>query len=277
MIRYIYCTYKIFVYYLNKLCISMKNKLNKLMYYKGCEEYANINLLNYIDSNNVKVNDKIWNYRDNIVLIERENQLYYWTRNKNKLCKINERFFVVPINGYVIYKTINIFSQNNCEIANCIYSIVLDLLDNLMLDLINEHKIINLYGIGGEFYVYFKILRCKYRTNKLNKYNPNNYKFIYNGYSNNKEILEAAQKNYSCSEKCYNLINYNTYNFNMVHNGITLINLSKINKNILKNLKTKYVVCITCKDFINYGSYNFITIKKVVKINNVKIQIFKIV
>ena len=63
----------------------------------------------------------------------------------------------------------------------------------------------------------------------------------------------------------------------MVHNGITLINLSKINKNILKNLKTKYVVCITCKDFINYGSYNFITIKKVVKINNVKIQIFKIV
>ena len=83
------------------------------------------------------------------------------------------------------------------------------------------------------------------------------------------KILEAAQKNYSCSEKCYNLINYNTYNFNMVHNGITLINLSKINKNILKNLKTKYVVCITCKDFINYGSYNFITIKKVVKINNV--------
>ena len=94
---------------------------------------------------------------------------------------------------------------------------------------------------------------------------------------NNKEILEAAQKNYSCSENCYNLINYNNYDFNMEYNGITLINLSKINKNIIENLKTKYVVSITCKDLTNYGSYNFITIKKVVKINNVKIQIFKIV
>ena len=256
----------------------MKNKLNKVVYNKGCEDYVNVNLQDYIGSDISIINDKIWNYRDNIVLVERDNKLYYWARNKNRLCKINEKFFVVPIDGYVIYKSINIFSQNNCDIANCIYSVVLDLLDNLMLDLINENNTINLYGIGGEFYVYFKILKYKYKISKINKiYNFNNCKFIYNGYSNNKEILEAAQKNYSCSKNCYNLINYNNYDFNMEYNGITLINLSKINKNIIENLKTKYVVSITCKDLTNYRSYNFITIKKVVKINNVKIQIFKIV
>ena len=57
----------------------MKNKLNKLIYYKGCEEYANLNLINFIDSDIVLHGDKIWNYRDNIVLVERDNILYYWS------------------------------------------------------------------------------------------------------------------------------------------------------------------------------------------------------
>ena len=100
-------------------------------------------------------------------------------------------------------------------------------------------------------------------------------KIIYNGYSNNQDVLDVSKKNNSCSN--YNLINYNTYNFDMKYNGLTLINLSKINTNILKNLKTNYVVSITCKDKFLNNYTRALKIKKIFYLNNVKITIFKII
>ena len=243
-------------------------KLNKVVYNEYCRDIVNINLKECIDKNIVKFGDKIWNYRDNIVLIERDNNLYYWSRFSNTLNIVKEKYFVVPINGYGIYKTINIFSQNNDQTAYSIYNIVLELLNDLITDLCIYNKIINLYGIGGEFYVYFRILKFKYEKNKY-------HKIIYNGYSNNQDVLDVSKKNNSCSN--YNLINYNTYNFDMKYNGLTLINLSKINNNILKNLKTKYVVSITCKDKFLNNYTRALKIKKVFYLNNVKITIFKII
>jgi hypothetical protein len=249
----------------------MKYKLNKIVYNQNAEEeysnFSNANILNFIISELVEHNDKIWNYRDNIVLIERDNKLYYWSQNNNNLNIITEQYFLTEILGYGIYKDINIFSQNNDEVASIIYNLVISLLDNLVTELLIDNKEINLYGIGGEFYVYFKILKYKYSKLSENK-------LIYNGFSNNEEILKAAQKNNSCTT--YNLINYNTYDFNMVYNGITIINLSKINKNIINNLKTKYVIAITCKDKTIFNNYTALALQKIFNLNNVKITVFKI-
>ena len=249
----------------------MKYKLNKIVYNENAEEeysnFSNVNILNFINSELIEHNDKIWNYRDNIVLVERDNKLYYWSQNNNTLNIITEQYFLTEILGYGIYKDINIFSQNNDEVASIIYNLVISLLDNLVTELLIDNKEINLYGIGGEFYVYFKILKYKYSKLSENK-------LIYNGFSNNEEILKAAQKNNSCTT--YNLINYNTYDFNMVYNGITIINLSKINKNIINNLKTKYVIAITCKDKTIFNNYTALALQKIFNLNNVKITVFKI-
>ena len=247
----------------------MKYKLNKLTYHDGCEEYANINLINFINSNLVEKNDKIWNYRDNIVIVQRKQLLYYWSQIYNKLNLINHKYFIVPIEGYGIYKSINIFSQNNNNVSQRIYNTIIKLLDELMVKLLIDNNTINMYGIGGEFYVYFKILRLKYiMANYLGKH------IIYNGYSNNNDILNAAKQNNCCSN--YNLINYNDFNFNMDRNGITIINLSKINKNIIQNLRSKYVISITCKDNGTYSDYKYIVMKKIIIIDNVNISLFKI-
>ena len=255
----------------------MKHKLNKITFNDSSnveyDTYVNLNILDFINSKLVRNQDKIWNYRGNIILVERENKLYHWCKNGNKLNIINEKYFITPILGYGIYKDINIFSQNNDTVANTIYSLVIDLLDNLTNQLIKNCEDINYYGIGGEFYVYFKILKVKYSTNKkLHNYVNG---FTYKGYTNNINTLQAAKRNGSCTT--YNLIDYNNYDFDMKYNGITLINLSKINKNILNNLKTKYVISITCKDKTIFDNYKSIAIKQIFNLNNVKIIVFKII
>ena len=53
--------------------------------------------------------------------------------------------------GYGIYKDINIFSQNNDEVANIIYNLVINLLDDLITELLLDNININLYGIGENF------------------------------------------------------------------------------------------------------------------------------
>tara|TARA_B110000259_G_scaffold87644_1_gene102009 strand:+ start:6801 stop:7565 length:765 start_codon:yes stop_codon:yes gene_type:complete len=254
----------------------MKNKLNKIKFDNNLEieyyNYANINILDFINSELVKNQDNIWNYRENIILIERDNKLYHWYRNENKLSIVNEKYFITPILGYGIYKDINIFSQNNNNIANIIYSLVFDLFEILIDKLLKIYKNINLYGIGSEFYVYFKILKMKY----LNIENNNNFSNItYKGYANSVNILETAEKNNSCDT--YELINYNTYDFNMKNNGITIINLNKINKNIIKNLKTEYVISISHTDKTIYSNYKALSIKQIFNLNNVKITLFKII
>lgn len=254
---------------------SKKNKidkLNKIVYNNSNIEYANNILMDFINNSGlVKYNDKLWNYRDNIILLERDNKLYYWSKLNNRLNELKTEYFVVQIEGYAIYKTINIFSQNNGEIANSIYNIVISLMDDIISDLLNSNMMVNLYGIGGEFYVYFRLLRFKYMS-----FVNNNNLFVYNGYTNNEKILDAAKKNGSCSTNCYNLIDYNTYKFNMTHNGVTLINLSKINKNIINNLKTKYVVAITCKDKGLRDNLDYLILEKSINLKYVKIHMYKI-
>jgi len=254
----------------------MQYKLNKITFndnsVKDYNTYVNLNILDFINSKLVKNGDKIWNYRDNIILVERDNKLYHWYKNGNKLAILNEKYFITPILGYVIYKNINIFSQNNNKVADTIYSLVINLLDTLTKELIKNYENINYYGIGGEFYVYFKILKLKYPDKGLHNYLNN---FTYKGYTNNVNTLDTAKRNSSCTT--YKLIDYNNYDFDMKYNGITLINLSKINKNILSNLKTKYVISITCKDKIIYNNYKSLAVKKIFNLNNVKITVFKVI
>ncbi len=254
----------------------MNHRLNKIIFNDNSDTdyklYVNLNILDFINSELVKNKDKIWNYRDNIILVQRDNKLYHWYKNGKKLNIVNEKYFITPVLGYVIYKDINIFSQNNEKVANTIYSLVIDLLDSLIIELIKNNEYINFYGIGGEFYVYFRILKVKYPDNTLHN---NLNKFTYKGYTNNNDILNVAKKNNSCTT--YKLIDYNNFDFNMEYNGITLLNLSKINKNILKNIKTKYVISITCKDKTIYSNYKSFIVKKIFNLNNVKITVFKII
>ena len=255
----------------------MKHKLNKITFNDTSnveyDSYVNLNILDFINSKLVINQDKIWNYRDNIILVERDNKLYHWYKNGNKLTIVNEQYFITPILGYGIYKDINIFSQNNDKVANTIYSLVIDLLDDLTTQLIKNCEDMYYYGIGGEFYVYFRILKLKYPDNKrLHNYLNG---FTYKGYTNNINTLQAAKRNGSCTT--YKLIDYNRYDFDMKYNGITLINLSKINKHILNNLKTKYVITITCKDKTIFDNYKSIAIKKIFNLNNVKITVFKVI
>ena len=108
----------------------MKHKLNKITFNDTSnveyDSYVNLNILDFINSKLVINQDKIWNYRDNIILVERDNKLYHWYKNGNKLTIVNEQYFITPILGYGIYKDINIFSQNNDKVANTIYSLVID-------------------------------------------------------------------------------------------------------------------------------------------------------
>tara|TARA_B110000259_G_scaffold7006_1_gene7717 strand:- start:2916 stop:3686 length:771 start_codon:yes stop_codon:yes gene_type:complete len=256
----------------------MKYKLNKIKFNDKTntpyERFVNINILDFINSKLVKNNDTVWNYRDDIILIQRENITYFWSINNNKLNKLTERYFISPILGYGIYKDINTFSQNNEKVSNIIYDFVIKLLEGLITKLLKKYKNIEINGIGGEFYVYFKILKYN-NLNKIQNNTDSMNTILYNGYSNNIDIINASKKNNSCNT--YRLIDYNTYDFNMVNNGITLINLSKINKNIIKNLKTKYVVSINCNDKTIYDDYKSLVIKEVFNLNNVKITIFKII
>ena len=74
----------------------MKYKLNKIVFNENVEndysDFSNINILNFINSELVEHNDKIWNYRDNC-LVERDNQLHYWSQNNNSLNIITEQYF----------------------------------------------------------------------------------------------------------------------------------------------------------------------------------------
>lgn len=236
-------------------------RLNKVVYNEENDEEQYLSITNqyiskYIyNSRHLEHRDKIWNTRDNIVLVKKKEKLYFWDQNYDKLKEMTEKYFITKINNYGILKSIDIFSQNDDFVKENIYDMIIDIYKNIFKDMednksidMNIFNVINMYGVGGEFYVYFKLLRMYgFFTGK------SGYIYKYEGYSNNEEILEAAKKNNSCSKNKYNLIDYNIYNFKKFEsrNSITLINLSRINENILNTINTEYVITITCRDDVN--------------------------
>lgn len=154
-----------------------------------------------------------------------------------------------------IWKPVDVFTQNNSILSKRLREYVFDNIED------------NLYGIGGEFYVY---------GIKYNKY--------YKGISNNKEIIETAKFNnnlYLLNSELKE-VDYNKGDFLEIEDKSTiLINLSKININIInfcnknKKLITK-IILISCneKDYykkINKFNFNIKAItnfydKKVIKV-----------
>lgn len=169
---------------------------------------------------------------------------YTYMEKDNKIVLLN-KLNKIPIDfcNYKIWKTINVFDQNNYSIANKIRRYVIFILNN-QINHINRQ--ICLYGIGGEFYGYFISLK---------KYTK------YIGYSNNLDILNCARFNFNI----YNIINkaeiklldYNSKKLNKCivipnkdYMNDIIINLSVITYPIISNLinyEYNNIIIINCK------------------------------
>jgi hypothetical protein len=174
------------------------------------------------------------------VINDKSNYTYMVKDNEivllNKLSKI-------PINfcNLKIWKSINVFDQNNYSIANKIRRYVIFILNN-QINNINCQKL--LYGIGGEFYGYFISLK---------KYTK------YIGYSNNSDILTCARFNfniYNITHKAdIKLLDYNSKELDIVipnkdYMNDIIINLSVITYPIISNLinyEYNNIIIINCK------------------------------
>jgi hypothetical protein len=139
-------------------------------------------------------------------------------------------------NDLVIYRQIDTFQQNDRTITKGIRCFVNK---NLRLPCkINANQQHILYGIGGEFYLYF-LLNSGY----FNRFH---------GFSNNSNIIDIAKKNLNNYVKMkYKLCLVNYDKFQMQNQGVSsiIINLSSLPINVFKQLVLntfKSIVIITC-------------------------------
>lgn len=131
----------------------------------------------------------------------------------------------------IVFKQIDSFDQNNWIIGNKLRTWVLN-----KIKWINstEFKINSIFGIGGEYYLYWIGLNC---INNLV------------GISNHSAIISDANLNIPWSSNY--LVDYNdlkTYP-KITHHDLILINLAQLNSNIIKyinKIQFKKIILIIC-------------------------------
>ncbi len=167
-----------------------------------------------------------------LLVTEGANKYIYDYTNKKYIKRYGEILRIpIRINEIVIWKQLESFDQNNPMIANKIRKHVVKWMQNYKSDYI--------LGIGGEFYVYFKMM----------EYNLNI------GISNHESIISDAEFNMNMlSRKNYNyLVDYSNINiFPEIPNYEydIVINVVNIHENIIKfisKISFKKVIIITCK------------------------------
>ena len=192
----------------------MLSKVNKTNIYLGTNELQ-----------------KLYNYtkyelaQDNL-----NNHIIYKLNNKNYIKNYitnkvyNHNRIQVEILGEKIIKQIDSFDQNNINISDKIRKTVLSLVNN---------KYNNILGIGGEYYVYFKLIKSK----------------ECNGMSNHQSIVDDANYNVPYSKNY--LVDYNNIinTINIIKTDLIILNVYNICESIIKyihNIEFQKLIIITC-------------------------------
>ncbi len=200
----------------------MLTKVSYLNYKFGTPE-----IIKYSKNNTYEL---IQDNLEGLLLVLEKNQVYLYNYYLGK--KINYQRIPIKINEFIIWKQINSFDQNNPTISNKIRNRTLEYLQN--------DKSENILGIGGEYYVYFKLL----------KYNN------YIGISNHESIVSDSKFNLSFEspDKLSNyLVDYNNLDsYPVIQNNSydVVINVVNIHENIIKyisKLRCNKIILITCK------------------------------
>ena len=216
----------------------MLSKVNKTNIYLGTNELQ-----------------KLYNYtkyelaQDNL-----NNHIIYKLNNKNYIKNYitnkvyNHNRIQVEILGEKIIKQIDSFDQNNINISDKIRKTVLSLVNN---------KYNNILGIGGEYYVYFKLIKSKeftYMSNHqcigMSNHQCNgmsNHQCI--GISNHQCIVDDANYNVPYSKNY--LVDYNNIinTINIVKTDLIILNVYNICESIIKyihNIEFQKLIIITC-------------------------------
>ena len=202
-----------------------------------------------------KPSSNVWLVSESIVIISHGEHVYYLNpytmlnqskknqRKKNMPRKTLMTLFPVMDesqhnfhHSQPIWKTIDIFQQNNQKIHKQVTRYVMEQLDVRNDDcfaLNTTDTPTTLYGIGGEFYRYFVMNRHQYN--------------LFIGFSNNQTILDVARYNLSLYGLNYKttLLNYNTCTF--LNMTTCIVNLSVLPVNLLMQLRnTDKLIIITC-------------------------------
>ena len=207
---------------LTKIKISEKQNINNIKIHPLIQKVIDYDF----------ISDSVYFTNGKYVLNNKSNNTY--VELNGEIVKLNNIDKIPIIFGkYRIWKSINVFDQNNYNVANNIRNYVIFILknsiDNINYKINTKHKSI-LHGIGGEFYGYFINL---------------DYYDFYIGYSNNLDILKCAEFNmniYKLNTKYTNhLINYNNCNSNINSNSNNNINsnnncITKINNVHINNI-----------------------------------------
>lgn len=174
----------------------------------------------------------------NFVVIQTIEDKYYVINVINNIRHIysDDPFIVeeLGLSNLVMYRSINVFQQNDPQSAQIVRQFVADNLQEGT----NE-----ICGIGGEFYVYF-LLHLR------------EYKYFW-GFSNQLKIIHVAEKNLSLylNKNRYHLrfLDYERDPFqldpNRTHNNQLLINLSRLSLKIyqfINGCSFEYILIITC-------------------------------
>lgn len=176
----------------------------------------------------VEIEDSILYLDDKIYGLRKKDRMYFII--DKKLEYVEEFRVNVIYNNKIFYKSLESFDQNDKKICN-------EIRDNV-IKLLKGGECI--YGIGGEYYIYFLFLDYKKKigiTNHLSIY-------LDSVYNNRLNEIESVDK----------LIDYNRDEIIIENNSDILINQFKINKRILdsinKNLeRIKRLVIISCREF----------------------------
>lgn len=198
--------------------------------------------------------DIIQDNLEGLLLISYNHKVYLYNYFTSKF--INYNRIPLIINGLTIWKQIDSFDQNNPKICSKIR--------NQAINYLKFNKSNNILGIGGEFYVYFKLLDYS--------------KYI--GISNHKSIISDSEYNFSLDrfKKVSNsLVDYDKEKtfptFDSDEYDI-IINVVNIHENIIKyisKLNCKKIIIITCKPFdkkIKMLS-KYLTLKKITHFVNI--------
>ncbi len=177
--------------------------------------------------------DVIQDNLDGLLLVADGKNKYIYDYTNKKYIEKHEETMRIPIriNEIVVWKQIESFDQNNPMIANKIRNQVVKWMENCKSNYV--------LGIGGEFYVYFKIMQYDFNI----------------GISNHSSIISDTEFNMSMlGKKTFNyLVDYsNTNTFPAIPNYEydIIINVVNIHENIIKfisKISFKKVIIITCK------------------------------
>lgn len=188
-------------------------------------EYGTNQIISYSKSNYF---DIIQDNLNGLLLVYKNDKTYLFDYIKG--IKINFDRIPIKINDLIIWKKIESFDQNNPKIANKIR--------NQVLQFVNYDKSNNLLGIGGEYYIYFKLT---------------NYKKCI-GISNHMSIISDSEYNLKFNPEYKNyLVDYNnlkSYPTIDSEEFDIIINVVNIHENIIKyisNINFNKVILVTCK------------------------------